>query len=162
MPRRNLKRAESGHDAEIATARAAYEATHDMTAVRDAHALTDRLHAMIWDEEARPCVGNHSPHFARLSIDVPREWLIMAAWLDLRGDLRKRKLQVAFQDTIGEELSEHHLKRAADFLWWQMNNCFHEDLHWLATGAHPILEKPRPKPDDTAKVNNDLDDDIPF
>ncbi|WP_210272831.1 hypothetical protein, partial [Chthonobacter rhizosphaerae] len=137
-------------------ARERYRQTHDMNAVASASELSERLHEIMKAGDPEGLSATVGPDRIRLVLDIPKEWLILAQWLvDRRTD---RHNGVDNPVPITEEFDRATMKDRKDDLWDVLHEWFHTELHWLATGGHPIL-----KPEEIRMSRADtLDDDLPF
>lgn len=118
------------------------------------NAFYDSINPLI-NETQSP---DESGETVRITLDVPREWIAFAAWLELKTRMRmKGNLGKAPPVSTAGHATEKRLARA--YIARELNNQFHMELHDLATGGHPYLYPPKPAPAGPAWS---IDDEIPF
>jgi hypothetical protein len=108
----------------------------------------------------------------RVVLDVPKEWIVLAAWLEAKGRMRTRGNfgsagNIWWEMEVGR-LQKYHAK---NYLHRLINNDMHDNLHWLSVGAHWTSYPPK-KGEPPAKraasrtlpkfEPSEIDDDIPF
>lgn len=140
-----------------------YRETHDMVAVEDFSSFSDRLHKIMADHDPEKAGSPQGSRSFRLTMDIPLEWLMLALWMDARRRLRERGEDVPIEASIGEQLSAADVGRAKALLWQNLYEQYHDDLHWLSTGGHPLLQpKSVPLANKRPLPDHPDDDDIPF
>jgi hypothetical protein len=96
----------------------------------------------------------------RVVLDVPKEWIVLAAWLEAKDRMRSKgnfgSAGSIWWEMDVARLQKHHAK---NYIWRMINNDMHDNLHWLSVGVHwtsypPEKKEPENRPDN--------DDDIPF
>ena len=112
-------------------------------------ALTDEVHRLINGENNAVTFGEEKVETMRLVLDVPKAWVLLAAWLHTSGHDRE----------TGEPRSDHvhqwpydddkekwdHLRRLARrYFAGEIHEAMHDHLHYLSTGSHSYLNS-RPK-----------------
>ena len=97
----------------------------------------------------------------RVVFDLPKEWIVLAAWLEAKGRMRDAG-NFGSAGNIWWEMEVGRLQKwhAKNFLQRLITNNMHENLHFLAVGMHWTSYPPdkKEKPDNRP----DVDDDIPF
>jgi len=95
----------------------------------------------------------------RVVLDVPKEWIVLAAWLEAKGLMRDAG-NFGSAGNIWWEMEVGRLQKwhAKNCLRRLINNDMHDNLHSLTVGAHWTSYPPKEKPD----KRPDVDDDLPF
>jgi hypothetical protein len=127
----------------------------DTSLLGEVRGLTDRIHDLL----AATTKGKDRST-RRIVQYVPDEWMLLAAWLEVRRRMRMdgghgpSPLKI---DDPNDRLIRGLARRYISFV---LNDHFHLELHHLATGDHPFLIAP---PEYSRPVVDDrLDDDLPF
>jgi hypothetical protein len=110
----------------------------------------------------------------RVVLDVPKEWIVLAAWLEAKGRMRDAGNfgsagNLWWEMDVGR-LQKYHAK---NYIWRMIKNDMHANLHWLSVGAHwtsypPEKKEPPAKRAATRTLPlpkfepSEIDDDIPF
>lgn len=125
-------------------------------------ALSDRLHAMLRQTDSMQCGGEAVPggETMRLVLDLPKEWAILAAWLELQGLFPSRGEARPLGRDIDPDPRLADWQRAKTYIGRALHNHFHDELHCLCVGAHPYLYPVPPREQRSTLL--DLDDDILF
>lgn len=81
----------------------------------------------------------------RMMVEIPKEWAMLTAWLELVYQLRSR-------GTVGGpcgrpivEVAQQNKQWAKNHLWQVFNDHCHREFHWLSNGGHPYLFEPKPE-----------------
>lgn len=118
----------------------------------------EALHEKIWPliERRQDLDGKGEGDTVRISIDLPVEWMWLAAWLTIKDRMRRHgELGPVTGDiTHHERLVRHHAKT---YIARLIDYDMHMQLTELANGAHPVLYPPPQKP-----AAAEMDDEIPF
>jgi hypothetical protein len=97
----------------------------------------------------------------RVVLDVPKEWIVLAAWLEVKDRMRS-KGNFGSAGSIWWEMDVGRLQKyhAKNYIWRMINNDMHANLHWLSVGAHWTSYPPEEK--EKQPERPPIDDDIPF
>lgn len=125
----------------------------------DVRLLVDTVHDLLDGPDGQ---GQHDYSFEteRIVLDIPKAWVVLAAWLAIKERKRSAgKLEAsAFMRPEDPAHVDRHIRTwARRFLWRVIHNQMHAHLHALAVSAHPCLF-----PEQAEKRSADLDDGIPF
>jgi hypothetical protein len=123
-------------------------------------ALSEEIHVLHRARRGRE-EGEPEPATRRVVLDLPEEWFLFAAWLDMRTRQRIHgKDGPTGHLSLRESLGMRPTVRG--YILHALDNHFHEELHELCTGISSLL-RPRPeRPKEEKRPLSDLDDDIPF
>lgn len=118
--------------------------------------LVETVHALL----RSPAEGNEDGaaiETERIALDIPKAWVVLAAWLAMRERLRRAgdHATSAFMRPDSPDHVDKHIRTwARRLLWKVIDHQMHLDLHELAVGSHPYLfpeeqaEPTSPEPDD--------------
>ena len=86
----------------------------------------------------------------RVVLDVPKEWIVLAAWLEVKGRMRTRG-NFGSAGNIWWEMQVARLQKwhAKDYIWRLINNDMHEictGCRWGHTGLPTRQRKASPRP----------------
>lgn len=104
----------------------------------------------------------------RLVLDVPVEWMRLAAWMYIRGQYRQTgEAQPTLEDptwSIGRPPTHGHKVKGKRIMHDVLHHWFHETISDLWAGDHPILTElpPAPPEIEPEELPDGLDDEIPF
>jgi hypothetical protein len=97
----------------------------------------------------------------RLVLDMPKEWIMLAAWLEIKDRMRANgNLGSAENIWLEGDAGRMQKYHAKNHLWRMINDDMHANLHLLAAGSHWILYPPEKK--EKPEKPLDIDDGIPF
>lgn len=85
-----------------------------------------------------------SAETVRFMITLPKEWAILAAWLEAIGNSRKEDKLYPLRRPVSLDTFTDQ-KGFRSHVWQTLNNYYHEELHWLATRSHPYLYEEDPE-----------------
>jgi hypothetical protein len=126
----------------------------DMELRREVDALTDRIHELLAQRRDEESGGT-----SRIVLNVPDEWMLLAAWLEMR-----RRMRLAGRHgpspLPAQELGVRTIRSLARHsIIAMLDSEFHLELHDLSMGGHPFLTPPTELP---RKIVNNPDDELPF
>ncbi|MBZ9701583.1 MULTISPECIES: hypothetical protein [unclassified Mesorhizobium] len=97
--------------------------------------LLDLVHTLInKDEEERET--------QRFVLDLDEGWQVLAAWLALRGRMRRRGKHGPSPLPVEALTARQWRHLAKSYVRWVLNEHFSLELHDLAMGGHPFLKPP--------------------
>ena len=102
----------------------------------------------------------------RLVLDVPVEWMRLAAWMHIRGQYRRAgEAQPTIENptwSIGRPPEDGHKLKAKRIMHEALRLWFHETLTELWAGEHPILTELPWAGEEDEPAQDSIDDEIPF
>lgn len=130
-------------------------------------ALTDEVHRLINGENNAVVFGDEKAETMRLVLDVPKAWILLAAWLRTSGHDRQTgepRSDHVHQWPYGDDTEkwDHLRKLARRYFASEIHESMHDHLHYLCTGGHHVLRAlPKEPPQETRQEPHN-DDEIPF
>lgn len=131
-------------------------------------ALTGEVHRLIAGENAEISLGDEKAETMRLVLDVPKAWILLAAWLHTSGHDRETgepRSDHVHQWPYGDDAEkwDHLRKLARRYFAGEIHESMHDHLHYLCTGGHYALRSLPKEPSQEARQKPSHDDDeIPF
>lgn len=123
-------------------------------------ALTEVVHQLL--EQTKDEEGRKIPSGSmRVVIDIPKAWIVLAAWLMLTYRARRDGThRVADFLPVDEHKLWMMRPWAKLWMWDLIDSSMHAELHELCIGVHHYFRPPKPAP--RHRPEFDLDDGIPF
>lgn len=104
---------------------------------------------------------------ARITFDVPVEWLSLFAWLEARHAQRARDEWDMGEFPVPLKPNSGHKHQAENLMWRHLDHLFHDQLHKLSLENHGLLtartdEEKQAEAEQQARIQKDIEDGIPF
>lgn len=104
---------------------------------------------------------------ARITFDVPVEWLSLFAWMDTRDTLRARDEWDMSDFPVFLKQNSEYKRQAENLMWRHLEHLFHEHLHKLSLENHGLLtartdEEKQAEAEQQARIQKDIEDGISF
>ena len=118
--------------------------------------LTDEVHRLIAGENAEIRCGGEKADTMRLVLDVPKAWVLLAAWLHTSGHDRETgepRSDHVHQWPYGDDAEkwDHLRKLARRYFAGEIHYSMHDHLHYLCTGGHYDLHSLPKEPSQEAQ-----------
>ena len=127
-----------------------------MAGKEEVQRLVDTVHALLDGPDGQGQF-DHSFERERIVLDIPRAWVVLAAWLAIKARKRRAgdlEASAFMRPDRPDHVDKHVRTLARCYLWDLIHDRMHWELHELAVQEHPYLfpppaESPRPpEPDD--------------